>query len=126
MKHPSLGAAYLTPPGLETLKKFEASRPTPDKLPDWIKYTSGPEKWGDAWGGSVNAKRLGVCQPFGALERGSHPDAAASRQSAANCDGDSNGGFLPKAATLNPHSEFRVGNCSPRLVARSLVKTEIR
>ncbi len=45
------------------------------------------------------AKRLGVRQTSGALERGSHPDVAASRQSAANVTGILDGGFLPKAAT---------------------------
>jgi len=49
--------------------------------------------------GPVNAKRLGVRHPSGALERGNHPDAAASRQSAANVTEILDGGFLPKAAT---------------------------
>jgi hypothetical protein len=63
-------------------------------------------------------------------------DVAASRQSAGNCDGNSDGGFLPKAATpkaetaagstLQPHSEFRRGNGSRRLGARSLAMTEIK
>ena len=63
-------------------------------------------------------------------------DVAASRQSAGNCDGNSDGGFLPKAATpkaetaagstLQPHSEFRRGNGSRRLGARCLAMTEIK
>jgi hypothetical protein len=39
-----------------------------------------------------------------------HPDVAAFRQSAANCDASLDGGFLPKAATLISHSECRRGN----------------
>jgi hypothetical protein len=36
--------------------------------------------------GLTNAKRLGVRQPSGALERGNHPDVAASRQAFASIE----------------------------------------
>jgi hypothetical protein len=61
----------------------------PPQSKTWRKFGAAP----------ANAKRPGVRQPAGALERGNHSSVAASRQSAANVTGILDGGFLPKAAT---------------------------
>ena len=69
---------------------------------DWGKAAEGrrsPRPGANVARTRRSAKRLGVRQPSGALERGNHPDVAASRQSAANVTGILDGGFLPKAAT---------------------------
>ena len=57
----------------------------PPQSKTWRKFVRGP----------ANAKRLGVRQSSGALERGSQPGVAARRKRGRNLEG----GFLPNAAT---------------------------
>ena len=67
---------------------------------------------------SIPAKMTADLKSAFRMPHGKRADVAASRQSAANCDGNSNGGFLPKAAT--PKADLLRRSDSPR---RNAVKT---